>query len=93
MEMMIFTVIFTMLNLVLISALLYVYSKTYRQIKAPFTAGLLIFATIFLLQKLVSIYVFLILMHHFEGVLGISMLILEILQTIAFSTLTWITIR
>lgn len=41
-------------NICLLIALIYVYMKNYRQIKSKFTMGLLVFASLLLLQNVVS---------------------------------------
>ena len=41
-------------NICLLIALLYVYLKSYRQLKSKFTMGLLVFASLLLLQNVVS---------------------------------------
>lgn len=41
-------------NICLLIALIYIYMKNYRQIKSKFTMGLLVFASLLLLQNVVS---------------------------------------
>ncbi|MCE7697546.1 MAG: hypothetical protein K8E24_001365, partial [Methanobacterium paludis] len=42
-------------NICLLSGLLYLYIKSYRQIKIGFTVGLMLFATVLLLRSLFTI--------------------------------------
>lgn len=93
MAMMMYASIFTAINVVMLLALLLVYVQNYREIKASFSLGLIIFAAVFLLQKVVTLYMSIFLMFDFGETVGMYMFILEILETIAFSVLLWITMR
>lgn len=42
-------------NIILLSGLLYLYTKSYRQIKIGFTIGLILFALILLIRSIASI--------------------------------------
>lgn len=42
-------------NIILLSMLLMIYSRSYKQMKSKFTAGLIFFASFLLLQNLVSL--------------------------------------
>ena len=83
----------TVVNLLLILSLLFVYVKNAAKIKSLFTLGLIIFALLFLIQNAVSLY-FTITMMPFYGdeVQGYGM-IFTILQTVAFTMLNIITWR
>lgn len=43
-------------NIVLLSGLLYVYAQNYFKVKSKFTISLLLFASFFLLERIVAIY-------------------------------------
>jgi hypothetical protein len=77
-------------NIILIIALIYLYSCTCRKIKGKYTMGLLIFALLFLLHCMVGLF-FLITMgeHVFSGS-DMAAIILEGIKTVGFVVLLWI---
>jgi hypothetical protein len=93
MTMMDYTIGLTIINALLIGSLTVIYYKNYRSIRAQFNLGLLLFASVFLLQKLVSIYVYMEAMHDLSHAIALSIFVLEILQAIAFSIMVWLTIQ
>lgn len=48
-------IIIELLNIGLLSGLLYLYTKSYRQIKIGFTVGLILFAIMLLIKSIVAI--------------------------------------
>ena len=76
------------INVLLIGGLLTVYVKNYRQMKAPFLAGQIIFAALFLLHNLVSFYFFFTMMPYYVMEVQTHVFILTLLQTIAFGILS-----
>ena len=93
MTMMTLTVILTVINLLMILMLVYTYLQNYRNMRAQFSLGLLLFAVLFAIQKLVALYVYLIIMHKFSNDIGGALFSLEIIQFFAFSILSWITMK
>ena len=83
----------TSLNVLLLTILSVVYSKNYMKIKAQFSLGLILFAVILILNKLLTLYFMVIAMKDHGDFLGMPTLVLESLQFFAFSILTYITIR
>lgn len=83
--------IFTGVNLLLVAALFAVYLRMCLKTGSLFTLGLLIFAGMFLLQNAVSFYFFITMMPYFVPEVANYVLILTVLQTIAFAILNWIT--
>ena len=92
MAMMTFAIGITILNLILILILFGVYLQNYLKIKASINLGLLLFASVFIAQKLTAVYMLFSMMDH-SSLLGTPMFILEILEFFAFSSLLWITIK
>lgn len=91
MTMMELAITVTGLNLVILTVLFSLYLSSYRKIRANFTMGLLIFTGIFMVQKLVSLYL-LVTMMYLDSLLGMPMFILEVLEALSFSVLLWLTL-
>lgn len=85
------TTILTGISTLLLLGLLYVYYKSLKKIKSKFTIGLLIFALLFLLQNLVSLYFYLTMIQYYSPQVEVHVFILTLLQTIAFLILLKIT--
>lgn len=86
-----FTTILTLISALLLIGLLYIYSKNLKKIKSRFTIGLFIFAVLFLLQSLVSLYFYLTMMDYYSPEVGVHVFVLTLLQTFAFFILLKIT--
>lgn len=94
----ILAVIVGIANIGLLLALIYVYLKSYRQLKSKFTMGLLVFASLLLLQNLVSVVFLASSMilgpgnHSFElGRQEFPLSSINVIQLIALSILLYIT--
>jgi len=87
------TTIFSIVNLVLIISLLFVYGKNAMKIRSLFTAGLIIFAVLFFIQNAVSLYFMSTMMPYYGPEAESYGLLFTILQTVAFSILNFITWR
>ena len=85
------TTILTVISILSLGALLHVYLKNLKKIKSKFTIGLLVFALLFLLQNLVSIYYYLTMMKYYTPEVEVHVFVLTLLQTIAFLILLKIT--
>ena len=86
------TTILTALSALILAALLHVYIKNLRKIKSNFTLGLLIFALLFLIQNIVSLYFYLTMMDYYVPAVELHVFIFTLLQTIGFAVLlklTW----
>ncbi|MHA2169941.1 MAG: hypothetical protein ACXAB7_08615 [Candidatus Kariarchaeaceae archaeon] len=92
MAMLSFAIGITAVNLLLLLILLRVYIQNYVKIRANINLGLIIFASVFAIQKATAIILFLTMMDH-DSVVGVPMLILEILEFFGFSSLFWITVK
>ena len=81
----------SVVNIILILGLLYVYAKNLQKVKSGFTVGLFIFSLIFLVQNAVCLYFTGTMMPYYvEGVQG-YVLALTGLQTAAFAVMNYIT--
>ena len=85
------TTILAGISTILLLGLIYVYYRNLRKIKSNFTIGLLIFAVLFLVQNLVSLYYFITMMNYYSPEVEIHAFILTLLQTIGFGILLKIT--
>ena len=85
------TTIFAALSALILAALLHVYIKNLRKIKSGFTTGLVIFASLFLLQSIVSLYFYLTMMDYYVPQVERHVFIFTLLQTIGFAVLLKIT--
>ena len=86
------TTILAALSALMLAALLHVYIKNLRRIKSSFTAGLVIFASLFLLQNIISLYFYLTMMDYYVPEVELHVFIFTLLQTIGFAVLlklTW----
>lgn len=79
-------------NAALLVALLWVYVSNLRELRTAFSIGLVIFAAVMLLSKLVDLYLFFDMRLDHVGLDGL-MLVSEVVQVVAFSALVWITYR
>jgi len=84
------TFVLTVVNIVLLLALAYVYGKNWMRFKSGFTAGLLLFTIAFLAQYVTSFYFYVTNMDYFVDMVSMHVLILTLLQTIAFAILNGI---
>ena len=90
---MILSTVLTVINLLLLLALIFVYAKNVSKIRSSFTFGLLLFAVIFILQHVLYLYFNLTMMTLYSVEAEIFVFVLTILQTVAFSILNIITWR
>ncbi|HML04670.1 MAG TPA: hypothetical protein VK426_02750 [Methanobacterium sp.] len=94
----IIAIIIGIANICLLIALLYVYLKSYRQLKSKFTMGLLVFAGLLLIQNVVSTLFLALNMiigpgnHSFEiGRPEFPLSSINVIQLVALSILLYIT--
>ena len=85
------TTMLTAVSTLSLLGLLYIYIKNLKTIKSKFTIGLLIFAVLFLLQNIVSLYFYFTMIEYFVPQVEVHVFILTLLQTIAFLILLKIT--
>jgi predicted membrane protein len=84
---------FSTVNVLLLLGLIWIYGSSFRKVRAQFTAGLLFFAALFLVQNLISLYSFLTMfMYYAAGVTGI-VLAITIVQTAGLGVILWTGLR
>jgi hypothetical protein len=84
---------FALVNIILLIALIAIYTNSFRKIHAQFTVGLLFFAAMFLVQNLITLYSFLSMFMYFaSGVTGL-VLAITIVQTAGLAALLWTGVR
>lgn len=84
------TTVLTGVNVLLLLSLLYVHYKSFAKIKSAFTAGLALFAVLFLAQNLVSLYYYAASMPYYVNAVEAHAFILALLQATAFSVMNWL---
>ena len=77
------TFVLTIINIILLLILGWIYGTSWLKIKSSFTTGLLMFTLIFLLQNLTSFYFYVTEMPYFVDMVSMHVLILTSLQTLA----------
>ncbi len=80
-------------NIALLLGILAAYWQNWRQLKAPFTAGLIVFVGLFLLQNLLGLWLGAMGMMYFAPAVEPYAALLTGLQTVGFAVLLWITWR
>ncbi len=84
------TTFLTAANAVMLLALLFVYWKSVQKVRSGFTYGLALFALLFLLQSLASLYFYATNMPYYANMVELHVFILTILQAIAFAVMNWL---
>ncbi|MBS3096420.1 hypothetical protein J4480_03190 [Candidatus Woesearchaeota archaeon] len=85
------TTAITAVSTIFLLGLLYVYYKNLKQAKSKFTIGLFLFALLFLVQNLVSLYYYIIMMEYYAPEVEVHVFILTLLQAVGFMILLKIT--
>ena len=85
------TTVLTGISTLFLLGLLYVYIKNLKHVRSNFTIGLLIFAVLFLIQNLVSLYYYITMMKYYAPEVEIHVFIITLLQAIGFAILLKIT--
>jgi hypothetical protein len=84
---------FSFLNVLLLLGLLAVYVGSYRKIRAEFTAGLIFFSAIFLIQNLLAVYSYVAMFMYFASGVGGLVLAITVAQTAGLAVLLWMSLR
>jgi len=85
--------LFSFVNIVLLVGLIWIYGNGFRKIRAQFTAGLLFFAGLFLVQNLLALYSFLAMFMYYAPDVGGFVLAYTIVQTAGLGVLLWVSTR
>jgi len=83
--------ILTVISTLLLMGLLHVYYKNLKAAKSKFTIGLFVFALLFLVNNLVSLYFYITMMDYYVPAVELHVFILALLQAIGFAILLKIT--
>lgn len=87
------TTILTVVSVSALGMLIHIYIKNLKKIKSKFTIGLFVFALLFLIQGLISLYYYLTMMEYYSPEVEVHVFILTLLQTIGFLVLLKITLE
>ena len=87
------TTTLTAISILALGGLIHVYIQNLKKIKSKFTIGLLVFALLFLIQNLISLYYYLTMMDYYSPEVEVHVFILTLLQTIGFLILLKITLE
>ncbi len=85
--------LFSLLNALLLLALLAIYGNSFRKIHAQFTAGLIFFASLFLVQNLIALYSYVTMFMYFAAGVGGLVLAVTVAQTAGLAILLWMSAR
>jgi hypothetical protein len=84
---------FSLVNVLLLIGLIWIYVSSFRKVRAQFTTGLVFFAALFLVQNLIALYSFVTMfMYYASGVTGI-VLAIAIVQTAGLGIMLWTGLR
>lgn len=84
---------FSLVNVLLLIGLIWIYVGSFRKVRAQFTAALVFFAALFLVQNLIALYSFVTMfMYYASGVTGI-VLAIAIVQTAGLGIMLWTGLR
>ena len=85
--------LFSGVNVLLLLGLVWIYAGSFMKVRAQFTAGLLFFAALFLVQNLIALYSFLAMfMYYAPGVTWI-VLSITVVQTTGLAVILWTGMR
>jgi hypothetical protein len=85
--------VFSFLNVVLLAGLIAIYVNSYRRLRAEFTAGLIFFASVFLVQNLIALYSYVAMFMYYASGVGELVLAITVAQTAGLSVLLWMSLR
>jgi hypothetical protein len=77
----------------ILAVLLYVYVSNFRALRAPLSLGLIVFASLFLVESLAAIYFYVAMSESHGASVAIPMLALNAVELLAFATLFYVTWR
>lgn len=83
--------VLTILSVIFLLVLCYIYLKNLQKIKSKFTYGLLLFAAILLIQNLISLYFYIAMMSYYVPEVEMHVFLLSLLEAIALLILLFIT--
>jgi hypothetical protein len=91
--MMFVAAVFSALNVLFLVGLMAIYGNSFRKIRAEFTAGLLFFAAMFLVQNLLALYSYVTMFMYFASGVAPLVLAITVAQTAGLAVLLWMSLR
>jgi len=85
--------VFSLANILLLIGLIIVYGSSFRKIKAAFTAGLLFFTGVFLIQNLLAFYSYVAMFMYYASGVEMLVMVITIAQTAGLAVLLWMSLR
>ncbi len=85
--------VFSLANILLLVGLITVYGNSFRKIRAAFTAGLLFFAGVFLLQNLLAFYSYVAMFMYYASGVEMFVMAITVAQTAGLAVLLWLSLR
>jgi hypothetical protein len=85
--------VFSFVNILLLIGLIAVYGASFRKIKAAFTAGLLFFSAVFLLQNLLAFYSYVAMFMYYAKDVEMLVMAITVAQTAGLAVLLWMSLR
>jgi hypothetical protein len=87
--------VFAGINVLLLGALSVVWLRNYRTFKSPLVLGLLAFAVVMLIENAIAVYFFFSMGMLYSGSPGAhqTILVLRVLQFVAITFLTYVTLK
>lgn len=84
---------FSFVNVLLLVGLMVLYGSSFRKIRAQFTAGLLFFTGLFLLQNLLALYSYVAMFMYYASGVEMFVLATTVVQTARLAILLWMSLR
>lgn len=84
---------FAAINIALLSTLIVIYVNSFRRVQSEFTAGLLFFAAVFLIQNVLSLYSYLAMFMFYVSGVGALVFEITVAQTAGLAILVWMSSR
>lgn len=85
--------IFSLLNVLMLLGLIWIYGNSYRKIRAEFTFGLLFFSALFLVQNLLALYSYVTMFLYYASDVAGLVLAVTAVQTAGLAVLLWMSLR
>ena len=85
--------LFSAINVLLLVGLIWIFAGSFWKVRAPFTAGLLFFAALFMVQNLMSLYSFLTMFMDYAAGITELVLAITIIQTAGLAVILWTGLR
>lgn len=78
-------------NVIILSILLYIYSKNMRHIKSKYNIGLIIFSAVFLIENLIIIHLSIFSWFYIDPIVMAHMILIDTIELVGLLTLLYVT--